>query len=398
MDNNALHLAAAVGDLKILKVLIDDGGKANVVNHYKNHPVDMSKNKAVASVLALAMEQGASMTEKDIAEKHEKNMKNYHSIVDILTEGVAQAGRIDDHETMADITMSESSTLAANLSSAITNGKEWCLDEDLVLEGERLFLKLEVSQELNTDILAVQKIVPISSQKVYIENVTKLERSIEQAKGAGIDQSQLDIGLDLISRCQIEYWLALLLERLKDVVTADDSNEHDMTKLKAAISKAEETRADKELVARGSKFLGRLGAELGMSRAIKCIPHYKLPPPHSADGVVPEGYWGEKDLGHFEENEGYPLPPESGEYVWLQSESFAALGRAIAQIKVSYEGAEELHANPNIIASAKEKLHKSEKDFKVLAAKEEEDKNKALEVVKKMAKKLKGGKKKPPKK
>ena len=75
IENNALHLAAAHGDTKILKVLIDDGGNANVVNHYKNHPIDMSRSKEVRDMLAIAMEVGASMTEKDIAEKHEKNIK-----------------------------------------------------------------------------------------------------------------------------------------------------------------------------------------------------------------------------------------------------------------------------------------------------------------------------------
>jgi ankyrin repeat protein len=75
MDNNALHLCAAHGDLKILKVLIDDGGVANVVNHYKNHPIDMSKTKEVRDMIAVAAEVGASMTEKDIAEKHERNMR-----------------------------------------------------------------------------------------------------------------------------------------------------------------------------------------------------------------------------------------------------------------------------------------------------------------------------------
>lgn len=81
MDNNALHLAAAQGDLKILKVLIDDGVVANVVNHYKNHPIDMSKTKEVRDMIAVAMEAGASMTEKDIAEKHEKNLKQVRNVV-----------------------------------------------------------------------------------------------------------------------------------------------------------------------------------------------------------------------------------------------------------------------------------------------------------------------------
>lgn len=84
MDNNALHLCAAHGDTKILKVLIDDGGVANVVNHYKNHPIDMSKTKEVRDMIAVAAEVGASMTEKDIAEKHERNMRQVIINMDLI--------------------------------------------------------------------------------------------------------------------------------------------------------------------------------------------------------------------------------------------------------------------------------------------------------------------------
>lgn len=76
LENNALHLAAANGDLKILKVLIDDGGNANVVNHYKNLPIDLAKSKEAHHMLASAMAAGASMTEKDVLEKHERNMRH----------------------------------------------------------------------------------------------------------------------------------------------------------------------------------------------------------------------------------------------------------------------------------------------------------------------------------
>ena len=75
MGNNALHLAAAYGDSKILQILINDGGNANVVNHYKNLPVDMAKNKGVRDLLAVAMVQGASMTDDDRAIKHEQTLK-----------------------------------------------------------------------------------------------------------------------------------------------------------------------------------------------------------------------------------------------------------------------------------------------------------------------------------
>jgi len=315
--------------------------------------------------------------------------------VENLTDAVKQASRVDDPAAMKIISPAESAALASSLADAIAVGKEWALDGDVIAEGERLLLKLEISQELVSDIAAVHKVMPISSQAVYVETVYKLEKSLERAQAAGIDQEQLDVGLELITRCQIEYWLGVLLERLKDVVTADDSNEHDMDKLRAAIASAQAVDADEKLLSRALSFIGRLSAELGMTRAIKYLPVIKLPP---ADGVVLEGYYGERDLGKVKETEGYPLPPEGGEYEWLPSESFTALGNAIAEIKRSYDGAEQLGANPVIIQEAKEELLKAEKDFKILEAKDAADKIVAIEAVKKMAKKLKGGKKKAAKK
>ena len=301
-----------------------------------------------------------------------------------------EASRINTPGALKDITAADAAALIDQLSSATAVGTEWCLDADLVAEGEKLLLKLELSRELAADIKAVQALCPVQSQTVYLDGVTRLERSLERAHAANIDKAQLDVGLDLVLRCQAEYWLSVLLERLKDVVAADDSNEHDMNQLRKAVDKAEKLHADAELSRTASKFLGRLGAELGMTRAIKLLPQYKLPPP---DGVIPEGYWGEQDAGHIQETEGYPLPPaDTGEYVWQPSEAFSALSRAIDALKSSYVGAEELGANPDIIAEAQEKLAKAEKDFKVLEAKDAEDRARAVEAAKKAAKKLKGGK------
>ena len=75
MGNNALHLAAVNGHIDALKVLIEDGGRANVVNHYKNLPLDMATNKEIRELITVAMEKGASMTAADIALKHELNIK-----------------------------------------------------------------------------------------------------------------------------------------------------------------------------------------------------------------------------------------------------------------------------------------------------------------------------------
>lgn len=308
-----------------------------------------------------------------------------------LVEAVREASVVNDPIRIKDITSADSISMTTKLSSVIQVGKEWALDRDTISDAEQLLVKLELLQELSNEIKNVKRLIPIRTQRAYIEHVNKLESSIERSHAAGIAKSQLDAGLDLIRRCQCEHWISLLLDRLKGVVTADDSNEHDMNKLRSAISRADPADTDKGLLEEATKFQNRLYAELGMSRSIRSIPRYLLPP---SDGVVPEGYWGEDDLGKIEEHEGYPFPPvETGEYKWLPSKAFLSLERAISQIKRSYNGADELGANPSIIAEAKEKLLKAEKDFKVLDAKNEADKAKAIETAKKMAKKLKAGKK-----
>lgn len=275
------------------------------------------------------------------------------------------------------------------LMDAIAMGDEYALDQDLINEAHILLKKLEVAQDLEADIAQLQQQSPIRTQSDYMEHVYKLEKSIERAAEIEVDQAKLQIGLQLISRCQIEYWLNTLLERLKDVVTAVDANEHDMNKLRAAITKAEELQAHAELINKGKTFLQRLDAELGMSRALKNIPTIRLPMDNA-----PEGYYTEKDTGSIKETEGYPLPPaDTGEYVWIPAESLTAFAAAINTLRTCFTGADQLGANPEIIAESKDRLLKAEKELKLLETKDANDKAAALEVVKKLAKKLKKKKK-----
>lgn len=65
IGNNALHLAAAVDNFRIVKVLIDCGCNANKVNMYKNAPVHMASVKEVKSMISVAMEKYASLTNEE---------------------------------------------------------------------------------------------------------------------------------------------------------------------------------------------------------------------------------------------------------------------------------------------------------------------------------------------
>eukprot|EP01039_Chlorochromonas_danica_P004752 gene4752-5209_t len=396
MENNSLHLAAAYGDVKNLQVLINSGGNANAVNYYKNKPLDMAKNKAVRDMLAIAMEAGASLTLEDRARKHDQNIRQYKKMTDSLQQTIQEA-IIAMQDSLSHGSSGSSSNNGSNsskrmnrlLMDAITMGDEYALDQDLIDQAAILLKKLEVAQDLEADISALQRQSPISTQTDYQEHVYKLERSIERAAEIQVEEHKLRLGLELIRRCQIEYWLSTLLDRLKDVITAVDANEHDMNKLRAAIEKGQILRVHQTLLDRAQIFLRRLDAELGMSRALKNIPTIRLPLDNP-----PEGYYTEDDIGHIKETEGYPLPPaDTGEYVWIPALSYTNFMTAINNLRNCYNGADILGANPTIITESKERLMKAEKELKQLETKDTSDKAAALEVVKKLAKKLKKKKK-----
>jgi hypothetical protein len=306
-----------------------------------------------------------------------------------LEDAIGEATAARNNSPRASILTNSSKRINRILIDAIETSKEYSLDEELITSAEELLKRIEVSQELEEAILSVQSVSPINSQGIYIEYVYKLEKSIEKAINVKCEESQIQLGVELISKCQIEYWINVLLERLHDVTTANDVNEHDMNKLRAALEKAENITASEELIEKGQRFLGRLDAELGLFRALKAIPTFK-----PVIENPPEGYWSEKDNGKLEENEGFPLPPESGDYVWIQSETLIEFARAVAKLKEIYNSPDAANANPKIVADAKERLTKGEKELKQLEAKEENDKNNAIESAKKAAKKLKAGKKK----
>lgn len=299
---------------------------------------------------------------------------------------------MDNFAALKSMHSAQANRLSAALSEAISVGKEWGLDEEIIENAEVILLKLELLQELIQDFNAARKAAPMRAQDVYINHIFKLESSMRKATEAGLEASQLDEAARLIQRCQSEYWLSVLQERLSDVITAEDSNEHDMNKLRKAIERAEAVAAADELLDQAKKFLQRLDSELGMSRAIAAMPSVRLPIENP-----PEGYWTEDDTGTIEETEGYPAPPtdNNGEYKWIPSKTFTALGAGIERLSASYTGSDALGANPGIIQQSKETLAKAEKDFKVLEVKDQADKALAIEAAKKALKKLKkGGKKK----
>ncbi len=378
MGNNALHLAASCGSSKVIHVLVDDGAYSTKVNVYKNLPIDMATDKECRQILVDAMEKGASMTAQDIASKHEANMKKFTKLTNNLESAIKTANTSDGIRA---------------LQGHISACKEAGIAEELISQAETSIEQFEMGIELLADLEMVQKNMPICNQEQFSSTVYKLESTLFKAKTVGADAGQIAYAAELIQKCEMEFWVSSLTKRLEDVTCATDTNEHDMDRLKAAISKGQDLKVDDSILGTASTLCNRLYAELGMSRALATVPAVvKLPLKEGAE--YPDNYWGEDDIGHVVETPEYPHPPaDTGEYVWEPSKSMSAVVAAIANIKASYVGAEDLGANPDVCAEAKAKLAKAEKDLKALKVKDEADKLAAIEATAKLCKKKGKGKK-----
>jgi ankyrin repeat protein len=378
MDNNALHLAATSGNPKVVQVIVDDGAYSTKVNIYKNLPIDMATQKQCRQLLLDAMDKGASMTEFDIKNKHETNIQKFQKLTSNLENAIKTT------------TTSEG---IKSLQETIDISREAAVSEDLIIEANMVITKLEMGLELLADLEMVQSSMPIKSQSQFSDVVHKMEKTIIRAKNLGADSGKIAYAEELIVKCEMEFWIVALTSRLVNVTCAVDTDEHDMNRLKSALEKGTKMNIDQTILDDGTKLSSRLFAELGMSRALATVPtNVKLPLKEGAE--YPEDYWGEDDIGHVVETEGYPHPPaETGEYIWEPSKSYTSLVNAINNIKSSYIGAEELGANIDICNESKTKLIKCEKDLKILKIKDENDKIIGIETTQKLCKKKPGKKK-----
>lgn len=259
---------------------------------------------------------------------------------------------------------------------------------DLVEEGKNVLKRFIFTQDLSKHLTQILDLCPIRSQNNYVDYVTKLEMMIEKAEAEGVDRSALQPARDLIVRCQIEYWLSTSIDRMKDVDMANESNEHDILRLKACIQKAEALGAADALVDEASSRLLQLETELEMSRAVGTYQKERLPIDNP-----PADYWQPCDIGHIQETTDFPLPPEGGEYIWEPSAAYTRVKNSLERLKASLVGIEDSKANEILVADVKDKIVKTEKDLKILDAKNEEDKKKAVDAAVKAAKKLKKAKK-----
>jgi hypothetical protein len=264
----------------------------------------------------------------------------------------------------------------------------WDIDTELVEEARSLQVRVKFTQDLNKVAATIVEKCPIRRQRDYVDYVTSLESMVETAEAAGVDRAGLQTSRDLIVRCQIEYWLSTSMDRMQSVAKAQEGDEHDILRLKACIQKAEALGASHALVDEAAARLLQLETELEMTRAVGTYQKERLPLESP-----PADYWQPCDLGHIEESEEFPLPPEGGEYLWHPSDAHSRVKLSLDRLKKCLVGIENSKADASLVSEVKDKIVKSEKDFKILCAKDVDDKKKAVDGAIKAAKKLKKAKK-----
>ena len=170
---------------------------------------------------------------------------------------------------------------------------------------------------------------------------------------------------------------------------ADASCQRPMERLEKAIAEADAHRAEKNLVSHARALLSRFTAELELRRSMDAVPQVKLPVPD------PEpDYWAEEDQGTIEETPEYPLPPESGVYIWHPSANLTKLRGASMRLEKALARATQCTAYPDLVNAGNVKHKAVSEELKQLERKDEEDKETAIAAAEKAAKKLKKKKKK----
>ncbi|CAM9680697.1 unnamed protein product [Ectocarpus sp. 6 AP-2014] len=281
---------------------------------------------------------------------------------------------------------------------AVAGAEALCICEDLVaaarLRIDGLLLQHSIEIQQATKVAAEG---PILTQQAYTTLVNRLMLLLRRAEGNSRISSKLKKRAKaLVDKSHGEYWLQVSAQRLLKVECAEARHMADMAKLEARIEKAAKVEAHPQLVQDCRSLLKRLTTEVEISKAILGFPTVRLP-----IDPMPKDYWQPEDIGHIEENEGFPLPPvdadgKNMEYVWVPSKSLRALSAACKRMSEALVGGEGL--NPALVERGSKKLQEFQKELKVLTEKDTADKDKAISVAAKAAKKKKkkggGGKKK----
>mmetsp|Transcript_26338 Transcript_26338/g.87125 ORF Transcript_26338/g.87125 Transcript_26338/m.87125 type:complete len:578 (+) Transcript_26338:2-1735(+) len=401
VGNTPLHLAAAGGHAAVVRALLNDGSDGARRNDFSNAPAEVTTSEEVRALLA----KHAASLAKTAAERLAMRGANLSQYRDVAAELAAAIESKEADGADAEVLQQQS----ARLRAAVAAAEAEAVAEPLVARGRRALARLETHIVLKEQVGAVKAAAPVISQAAYTRLVNKLKRLAREAlalreeekaiaaaagdrlaaEDCGASPSLLAEAEGLALRSNAEYWLHSSCAPLDALPCADASCQRPMERLEKAIAEADAHRAEKNLVSHARALLSRFTAELELRRSMDAVPQVKLPVPD------PEpDYWAEEDQGTIEETPEYPLPPESGVYIWHPSANLTKLRGASMRLEKALARATQCTAYPDLVNAGNVKHKAVSEELKQLERKDEEDKETAIAAAEKAAKKLKKKKKK----
>mmetsp|Transcript_13271 Transcript_13271/g.17494 ORF Transcript_13271/g.17494 Transcript_13271/m.17494 type:complete len:529 (-) Transcript_13271:993-2579(-) len=380
MGNTPVHLSASGGHDQILRILLDDGGNPHAKNKFRNTPLEVAVTDVGKKMLDEAMEQPVP-SRKQMEEMHRKNLEVFLVVEQHLRQTMTEV-----QDTASGMGLMERVAL---LRKDIEAAEDMAVDTELIEDAQEIVDGLLLQEELRVQIEKVQKDEPIITQTQYTDLVNPLSNLLAKGEERNLAPTMCATAKFLVQKSHCEYWLKVALNRLQTVDCATEDHVRDMSRLKEAIQKADASEGEKELVAEAMARHAKLTSELEITRSMGGFPEVRVPIEEA-----PKDYYQPSDVGHIMVDDHYPLPPpDTGEYVWIPSESLKSFRAAHDRLAAAVEKGGLAQANQDAIAQGEEKLKESNEVLKKLVVKDDEDFLAAKAVAEKAAKKLKKKKK-----
>eukprot|EP00814_Leptocylindrus_danicus_P000875 CAMPEP_0116025254 /NCGR_PEP_ID=MMETSP0321-20121206/12921_1 /TAXON_ID=163516 /ORGANISM="Leptocylindrus danicus var. danicus, Strain B650" /LENGTH=555 /DNA_ID=CAMNT_0003497377 /DNA_START=438 /DNA_END=2102 /DNA_ORIENTATION=- len=405
IGNSPLHLAASHDHKRVVKFLIEDGCDVSRKNMFHNTAYDVASENCKPLLFQAMASEGAGLNQKK--KMHQTNVENYVRAGNDIT-GAIESDSWRDKE---------------KLKNAIFCAEELGVAQVSIDLGRRFLARLELIENLEAHIERVKQVDVIKTQTSYVL-VDQLKICIKEVENYVASQvrvnplrqltsflastlsreSQLndlphmkvindlvEQGHFLCEKSHNEYWLNAAYCKLKSrdtrsvVRSTDESLTKDMAALEEATEKALSAGANAMLVADASQFHAKLASEIELHQSRSRIPKVRE---YNPEMTPAEGkdYWQDDDIGRIEETVEYPLPPEDGNYKWIESSSLTSLRLAITEFTKSITKAKENGANEEILEESKAFLSQQNKIRDLLITKDEIDREEAVKNVQKMCK------------